>query len=262
LILILWGNTLSPELLLSLKKETGAHLVTWWVDDPFRHHVESLIPLYDFFFVFDRSYLAPLKKHGAQEARFLPCACDETVYTPRRLTPREQALYASDIALVAWYYPDRARIVQALSDFDLKIWGRHWTSPDARAFFGGIPHQLAAGDHFVRDVVAAKIYSATKIGLNTHSDQTRQGGLNTRAFELLASGAFQLMDAVDGMEEMLEPNQEVVIYRSPEEARELARYYLTHAGEKQRIAERGRWRVLSQHTYLHRVQTLLREAMN
>lgn len=250
LILVLWGNTLSAELLRSLKKETGARMATWWVDDPFRHHAEKLIPLYDFFFIFDHSYLSSLKTAGAQNARFLPCACDESVYFPRRLTQWEQARYASDVAWVAWYYPDRGRIAEALDGVDLKIWGRHW------------PKKRAEGDRFVKDAVAAKIYSATKIGLNSHSDQSRQGGLNTRSFELLATGTFELMDAVEGMEELLEPGREVAVYRSPEEARDMVRHYLKYPGERERIARAGRERVLEQHTYLHRMKTLLRELEN
>jgi len=247
LLLVLWGNTLSPELLCSLKKETGARLATWWLDDPFRHKAGKLIPLYDFFFIFDRSYLEPLKNAGAQNARFLPCACDESVYFPRRLTPRERTRYASDVAWVAWYYPDRGRIVQALEGVDLKIWGRHW------------PGNMAEGDRFVKDTVAAKIYSATKIGLNSHSDQSREGGLNTRSFELLAAGAFELTDAVEGMEELLEPGRELAVYRSPKEAEELVRHYLKHPEERTKMARAGRERVLAQHTYLHRMKTLLGE---
>ena len=215
---------------------------------PFRHRAEKLIPLYDFFFIFDRSYLAPLKNAGAQNARFLPCACDESIYFPRRLTRREQARYSSDVAWVAWYYPDRGRIAQALDGVDLKIWGRNW------------PGRLAEGDRFVKDAVAAKIYSATKIGLNSHSNQSRQGGLNTRSFELLSTGTFELTDAVEGMEELLEPGREVAVYHSPEEARDRVRYYLKHPDERERMARAGRERVLSQHTFVHRMKTLLKEA--
>ena len=249
LILVLWGNTLSPDLLHSLKKESGARMATWWVDYPFRHRAEKLIPLYDFFFIFDRSYIPAIQKQGAQNVRFLPCACDESVYYPRRLTRREEARYMSDVAWVAWYYPDRGRIAQALEGVDLKIWGRNW------------PGDLAE-DRFVKDTVAAKIYSATKIGLNSHSDQSRQGGLNTRSFELLAAGAFELTDAVEGMEELLEPGRDLAVYRSPEEARDLARHYLKNPGERQRMARAGRERVLSQHTYLHRMKALMKEIGN
>ena len=259
LILVLWGRTLHAGLLERLKRQGRCRLVTWWVDDPFRHSMEDRLPFYDFFFIFDRSYLAPLKKHGARQVRFLPCGCDETVYYPRRLNRREQTRYASDVALVAWCYPNRIRIVQALNGIDVKIWGRGWVSPEAQAFFGGIPSQLVMPERFVKDEETAKIYSATKIGLNIHSDQTQEGGLNARAFELLGTGAFEMTDAVRGMEELLDPGKEVVLYRSPEEARELARYYLVHPEERQRIAGRGRQRVLENHTYFHRMRTLLNE---
>ena len=259
LILILWGNSLSPELLQSLKTLTRCPLVTWWVDDPFRHNVEKLLPFYDLFYIFDRSYMAPLKQAGAREVRFLPCACDDTVYYPRHLSRAERKRYTSDVALVAWYYSDRASIVKALTDLDIKIWGRGWTSPEARQLLNGTKPIAVHGERFVRDETASKIYSATKIGLNIHSDQTREAGLNTRAFELLAAGAFQLVDEVHGMAELLAPGKEVAVYHSPQEARSLADYYLRHSEERIRMAQMGRIRTLNEHTYLHRMRSLLKE---
>jgi len=257
LILVLWGEGLSPELLKMLKTSTRATLATWWLDDPFRRPVPGRLQTYDSFFVFDRSYLGRLQQEGVRNCHFLPCACDETVYTPRQLTRAQQQRYQSDLSLVAWYYPRRAEVAQALAGLNLKIWGRGWTSAETKSTLAGLAPRTIQQQRFLRDQETCLIYNASKIGLNIHSEQTRLGGLNTRSFELPASGTFQLMDAVAGCEELLEPDQEVVCFQGPREAREKAQFYLTHEAERRRVAQRGRARVLAHHTYLHRMQVLL-----
>lgn len=257
LILVLWGNSFTPAFLESLKARARCPLVTWWLDDPFRHSVEGLLPYYDIFFIFDRSYVARLVQAGALDVRFLPCACDETVYQPKTLTWAERARYRCDIALVAWYYARRAEVVNALDDFDLKIWGRGWRSAQARQSLSRRWRGTIEGERFITDRETAKIYCATKIGLNIHSEQTREAGLNTRSFELLAAGAFELVDSIPGMDELLEPGREVAVYTSPEEARDLADHYLHHEAKRIDVARRGRERTLREHTYVSRMRTLL-----
>lgn len=260
LILALRGETLSAPLLQDLRKGFSGPLVTWWVDDPFRHSAEKLLPHYDAFFIFDRSYVDRLKEAGARRVEFLPCCCDETVYRPRMLRPAEQRKYQSEIALVGWYYPARAEVVRELAGLDLKIWGKGWKSPEARRSLNGTGRGITLTERFVGDEEVSKIYSAAAIGLNIHSDQSHRAGLNTRAFELPAAGTFELTDYVEGMEELLVPGEEVAVYRSPEEARERAGYYLRHPEEREGMVRRGRERVLREHTYLHRMQTLLQTA--
>ena len=108
----------------------------------------------------------------------------------------------------------------------------------------------------VTDRLAAKIYNASKIGLNVHHPQARWSGLNTRTFELLASGLFQVVDRVHGLEELLTPDAEVVCYSTPQEAVKLCKRYLADPSARTKIAQRGRERVLAEHTYLSRMRTL------
>lgn len=257
LILVLNGRSLSAPLLREIRETTHSPLVAWWVDDPFRTPTDRILGLFDTLFVFDHSYEERLRGEGARDVRFLPCACDETVYHPQTLRPHERRRYQSEIALVAWYYDTRLETVNALSQFDLRIWGRGWRRPEVLRTLNGRHRKILQAERFVSDREAAKIFSAAQIGLNIHSEQSHLGGLNSRSFDLLAAGAFQMVDALPGMEELLEPGREVVAYRSPREAADLARHYLKHPAERAAIATRGRTRTLAQHTYLHRARTIL-----
>lgn len=266
LILVLRGELISDEALATLKRVARGPLVSWWVDSPGRYG-SSLTPegllnpdrwgRYDHVFLFDREDVRQVEALGVTQAHFLPCACDETVYRPRALSRREYGRLACEIALVSWYYPNRAQVVNALEGFRVHIWGRGWTSSAARAALDGTTRRLVRGGSFIDGDRAARIYSAAAIGLNVHHPQSREAGLNMRTFELLATGTFELVSAVPGMEELLVPGEELAAYRSPEEARDLARYYLRHAAERARIAARGRERTLREHTYVHRMRQLL-----
>jgi len=259
LVLLLKGDTFSEAVLVEIKRLVRGPLVTWWVDDPWRAPAFlSTLRLFDHVFVFDRSYLPRLTDVGVKRVHFLPCACDETVYRPQRLSASEQRRMASDVAFVAWYYPERVPVVRALAnDMAVGVWGGGWDSIEAQQALQG--RRVLRG-HAVSDRTAAKIYMACKIGLNMHQVQSHVGGLNTRTFEILASGRFQLVDRLPGIEELLMPDVEVVCFSSLDELRQLAKHYLADEAARTRIADRGRARVLDEHTYVRRLRTLCETA--
>lgn len=254
--LVVWlnGESDAAETFAAVKRSTPGRMVSWWEDDPECHRAfMAALPEFDHIFVFDRSYIPSLASGGARAVHFLPCGCDETTYHPYQLSRLDRRRFSCDVAFVGWYYPERGPVLQALTSLDLGVWGGQWNSPQACRALGRRTVIRGGG---IDGSTAAKIYSACKIGLNVHATQSRLGGLNMRAFELLACGAFQLVDYIEGMEDLLQPDQEVVCYRSPDEARRLAGAYLADPQARQRIASRGRARVLDEHTFVHRLRTL------
>jgi spore maturation protein CgeB len=59
---------------------------------------------------------------------------------------------------------------------------------------------------------------------------------------------------------MLDPEGEVVAYRCGEDLAEKAARYLDDAAARRRIADAGLARVRAQHTYVHRLRRILRDA--
>ena len=263
LVLILKGESLTASTIQELKHATGALLSVWWVDHPLMNaesghrwrEVPECIPLFDACFVFDHSYEPLLREAGARTVRFLPCAADVGIFKPQSLTATEQETYGATVSLVGVYTEGRGGIVAPLAkESGLGIWGPGWKGFFAEHLNGGI---LPLRGEALFPHEACKVYNASLVNLNMHHSQTRRAGLNTRAFEILAAGAFELTDYVPEMESLLEPGRDAAVYRSPEEAVELARYYVRAANERRRIAEAGYRRVLAEHTYRHRMQTLL-----
>jgi spore maturation protein CgeB len=100
-------------------------------------------------------------------------------------------------------------------------------------------------------------YPVCRVNLNITSQQMKTG-LNQRVFDVPAAGAFVLTDYRRQLEDLFEPGREMVFYGDPEEARDLVRYFLKHETERQALAEKGRQRVLAEHTYGHRLNSLIK----
>ena len=256
LTIVLKGEVCGSEVWAGVKRHTDGPLVSWWVDDPFAYPQSVRdFALFDRVFLFDRSYLPPLASAGIGHAAFLPCAGDEQVYRPQALSASDRRRWATDVAFVGSYYPNRAALVRALAgSVDVGVWGQHWNLPAAgRELDSKVCVVRGCG---VGDKAAARIYAATAVGLNVHHPQSRLGGLNMRTFELLAAGVAQLVDWIPGTDELLEPGREIVCYRSVDEAREMAIALLNDPRRRADVAQRGRERVLRDHTYVARMRTL------
>jgi spore maturation protein CgeB len=99
-------------------------------------------------------------------------------------------------------------------------------------------------------------YPCAAINFNCTSKQMK-GSVNQRVFDVPATGAFLLTDHREQMENLFEPGREIVCSHSPEEAGELAREYLARPEKRLAVAEAARERILGEHTYDHRVRTLV-----
>ena len=82
------------------------------------------------------------------------------------------------------------------------------------------------------------------------------GSASSRPFELSAMQCCIVANPYNGLDLWFEPEKEIIIVNSGEEAIERYRYLLSHDTERQRMASAARERVLKQHTFRHRAQEL------
>jgi spore maturation protein CgeB len=99
-------------------------------------------------------------------------------------------------------------------------------------------------------------YPLSEINFNCTSKQMK-GAVNQRVFDVPATASFLLTDRREQLENLFEPGREVICYASPEEATELVARYLEHPEEKRGVIKAARRRVLAEHCYEHRLQTLI-----
>ncbi|MBP2675073.1 MAG: hypothetical protein H6Q84_1913, partial [Deltaproteobacteria bacterium] len=100
-------------------------------------------------------------------------------------------------------------------------------------------------------------FNACKVNFNATSVQMATA-VNQRVFDVPACGAFLLTDHQASVESLFEVGEEVITYRDMDEIVDLTRFYLRNHAAREAVAAKGRSRVLREHTYRHRVDTIVR----
>ncbi len=261
LTIVLKGEVLLPETVERLRALTNGPVVQWCGDDPFWFpNIIAAAHLYDRFFLADPSYAPDLATRGV-ETSFLAHAADPTVWGPRPDEIEQPAewdvVFVGDARHNMGHLPSsrvRVDLIEAAAQTDLRVavWGRGWEKLDgdspARRRHQGLTLLPAA--------VVARTYRRAKIVLNVHHAQMRDG-VNMRAFEIPAAGAFQLCDAKTRLGELFEIGSEVAVFEGADELQERLHKYVAADEARSQIANAGRDRVLRDHTYAVRMAQLV-----
>jgi len=250
---------LKPETLLLLKRKTQALLFHFNADSPFdkqkansHPNLIKTIPLYDCYFIWHKGLIPKIYKKGAKRVEYLPFAWDPELHPEANPSPnREEGFYASDIAYIGNWTPERERWLSYITDMDLKIWGTYlW----GRARDGGVKDKWTGytpvGWEF------AKVVRASKINLNFLRDQNK-GSHNMRTFEVPGCGGFLLTERSEEQCEFFEEDKEIACFSTPEELREKIKFYLPRDELRRRMAEAAHRKVAQGHTYLDRAKWIL-----
>lgn len=110
----------------------------------------------------------------------------------------------------------------------------------------------------VANEAMGRIYARHRISLNIHAKVVRQG-TNMRTFECAGYGIPQVVEHREQIEAYFEPGKEILCFRDEEEMMEQIRALLRDPMRASRMAEAARSRALAEHTYRHRVETILRD---
>jgi spore maturation protein CgeB len=118
-----------------------------------------------------------------------------------------------------------------------------------------LPDKTAYGGNIGYNRELPAFYQCVAVNLNLTSLQMKDG-LNQRVFDVPAAGSFLLTDYKESLFDLF-PEDEVITYRNLEEARAKLQYFVQRPAERRALANRARERVLAQHTFVHRVQTIV-----
>ncbi len=235
-------------------------LTAMWFVENYRHltYWRQMAPGYEFWFVFQQgACLDAFRQAGAQQVSYLPMAADPDLHGPMSLSEADRRIFGSDVSFVGAGYANRRSLFPALlhQPWSFKLWGNEWEgADDLRAVL-----QLEGAR--IDTATCMKVFNATAINLNLHS--TTGAGLdpqadyvNPRTFELAACGAFQLVDHRSELHRFF-TEQEMVSFQDFGEVPGLVHHWLHDSDARQAMADAARARVLSEHTYVHRMRDLL-----
>lgn len=250
-VLVIKGGPVTPGVIRRIKTRLDTVVVNFFPDNPLWMIPFECIEAYDVFFTKERYALRSLQQVGLANLHYLPMYCVPAIHHPVTLTPEERARYASRVAFVGSRYPYRERLIRELAGYPLRLWGAGWrqaTDPRIRAMVGGPP---------VWGRAKLAIYAGATLSLNPHHPMNDIVGVNTRTFELAASGACQLVDLKEELSPLFKPGEEVVAYRDLPELKRQLDFYLSHPDEARAIGDNARRRALAEHTLGHRIDEML-----
>jgi spore maturation protein CgeB len=233
--------------------------IFWFVEDRgVFNYWRNLGGRYDHFWTIqpDPTFADDLRARGQRFVDHVPLACDPERHRPGAAPPAT----GGPVTFVGSAYPNRLHLLQQLADIsDLRLYGPGWSA--APSLRPRIQHDAL----FPYDQLPG-LFSNSRINLNLSSavqpeqfDEPKDF-VNPRAFEICASGGFQLAEALSPLGRFFAVGEELVTFSGAAEARDKIAHYLTHEAERRRVAEAGCRRAHAEHTYDRRLQAALARA--
>ncbi len=204
--------------------------LAWYTIDAHLHldwH-KSYTSVFDFVFVAQRDYLPDYEQDSSRQVvRWLPLFCN----------------------------PERDRYFPLPKIYDLSFVGvidERWKPKRSRllnAVMERIPMYTTTGEY-------VSVFNRSRVVFN----ECAANDVNFRVFEALACGSLLLTERVgNGFEDLFQDRTHLVMYERDniDQIVELALHYIRHEQEREEIAHEGRERVLTCHTTMHRVRTIV-----
>ncbi|HOE12029.1 MAG TPA: glycosyltransferase [bacterium] len=103
---------------------------------------------------------------------------------------------------------------------------------------------------------SVRVMSSSQVNLSVTSIQTRSS-LGARCFNIVAQRGCLVTEWADGLDHLLEPGEGVLYYHGVKELPDIVERCLADSQMRAEVVERGRDRVLREHTFRHRAETIL-----
>lgn len=231
---------INPNIPWSILRELSLNyrVIFWFVDSIVGWKETVPLKNYDIF-VYDHESQAYLRGKGVS-SQYCPVGYND-FYTKDANIVKD-----IDISFVGTPYKKRLRLLEKAAqiavkkNWNMKVYGpffsrgHFWKKIIFRQKYPNLSKYIVNGSQTPRQVAA--IYARSKICLNIHDDKNK--GVNPRTFEIMATGAMELLDARSDYD-ILQPQKDMIVFSNVEEMVSKLEYYLSHDKEREQIAEAG-----------------------
>ena len=242
---------LSPVALSRLRTEFSARIALWFPDHAARlERAFMLCGLYDCLFFKDPYLVERFRSElGLIQTHYLPECCNPVLHSLSEVPSADQP---HDLGTAGNLHPARAVLLQRLlqEGHKLTVWG-----PPVPTWMRGFSQGIESLP-FVANEDKVRAFRSCKIVLNT-THPAEVEGTNVRTFEAAAANAFQLVNYRSALHQLFDVETELATFRTADELAEKVTYYLPREEERRRMAELAQQRVLREHTYEQRLNTML-----
>ena len=205
----------------------------WWGIDThndYRKHLR-ICRLFDHSFIAQQSFVAKLKIDGIKSVSWLPLA-----YPKQKNQIVKRELDISYVGSTDWSkYPERGMLLKTISE------------TNSNMFMGQAPPEKMF-----------EIYEKSKLVFN----YSPMNDLNMRFFEAIGSGAVLVTNPIvdNGVEDLFEKNVDYLEYSSSHDLATTLKEILSEEERLRSIASNGLRKVLKNHTYHNRAETILEQS--
>jgi len=257
--MVLAGRTIQAA------RASGVRCVNWFSDFPaeFERGL-AVAPAYDAFFLGSSFAARRHREEGHRHAAWLPFGCDPRTHHPDEpgaaATGRLPSGHDSPaVVFVGSHYPERQVLLRFLRGLPVGVWGPGW---ERAADDPHVAPMVRGGA--LRPAAWRALYARCRVALNIHygsfGPEEVSGDLaNTRVFEILACGAYQVVDRQGDVLRLFTEGEHLAAFSSGEELRARVEEALRNEDLRHTVAVSGRARVLAHHTYEHRARHLVEE---
>lgn len=205
---------------------------------------QKLVPYIDILFETDITYVKE-NKHNFKEIKFLPFCANINLYKDLNNSRVNKSYFCGSWSI------DRDEIFSKLTDFKIAFRGWNWDKLSKKSFSFDIKLGTVTPKQQVED------YNNYIAAINKHQAINHVCALNMRTFEVPACKTLLINDYRNGIEELFDINNEIVVYRNIDELKAILVNLQNNPESFSNIIENGYKRVLSEHTYIHRMQKVI-----
>lgn len=233
---------------LRLLRNIGKPIVNRINDDPFGDrdkrrfaHFLKALPFYDLIMVPREVNVTEAKKRGARQVMRFWMTADEMAHSPRELMQEEKLFYASEVAFIGTWMPERGIFLADLIDrgIPLSIWGDNWQK--ARDWLKLKPYWLGPGLRDDKSYSAAILSAKICLGLLSKGNRDLY---TSRSIEIPALGGLFCAERTTEHLEMYEEGKEAVFWTGVDECAEICKELLANDARRMEIASKGHERAL------------------
>jgi spore maturation protein CgeB len=265
---------LKPHFILYTKNELPAgvfrdlqnhvKVIQWYPDPVIPEWLPSYVKASDIFFTMSEGLVEEFRKINPNSF-WLTQAFEPSFFEISEITKANERTFSADVTFVGnlgskmQYIARRESLNRVIREgFKLKWWGpkiprKLSTIP---LIFGKLCR--AYGGRFIWGEEYAKAAKLSKIFLAFDAAPQIRKSMSARMYTAVGCGAFYMCQHVDGIEDILMPDKEIVTFRDEDEMVDKIRFYLKNDSLRGQIADAGQMRVLKEHTYKIRTEQMLR----
>jgi len=226
------------ETLIAVRNIPNIKMVCWTTDDSWKYFQSSRFyaPFYDRIATTYDYMVAQYVIDGNKHVHLSQWAASRE----RLQTPVTNGKYRYGVTFVGSAHGGRRSYIQTLMTLGIRV----------ECFGHGWEHGPVTADDMYT------IFNSSVISLNFANSRGRNQ-IKARTFEVPGAGGFLLTDAVPGIEQFFEPDEEIVCFKDIADLANKIRFYSANLGARDRVAANGFSRVVSDHTYYTRLAKLL-----